>query len=263
MCDKIKEAYKKYNIKALHYGEIGDKLGDAYESFVVNVFSDKKYLSMFDKLDENKLDEFIFKSIIIKEKIEVSEIMKIEATNKIPKRDNGGNAKTDVWVKIYTMKGQVINIPISVKQTTVPKVAMAEYDVDTILNETGIKNFEVERLMKKHQCDASAINFSKEEKEILTRELEKDNNKDKLLRWILTMSPEKKYNDIRVPRYLIKFQLKRETLDVIETGVYDIDEYIHHITTDRRGKPAKGGFGTGLAWTYATGSKGRKIQFKG
>ncbi len=32
MCDKIKEAYAEYNIENLSYGEIGDKLGDAYEN---------------------------------------------------------------------------------------------------------------------------------------------------------------------------------------------------------------------------------------
>lgn len=263
MCDKIKEAYAEYNIEDLSYGKIGDKLGDAYESFVVNVFNDNKYLTEFNKLDNKKLDEFIFKSIIKKVKIDIKEILKIEATNKIPKRDNGGNAKTDVLVKIYTKNGQAINVPISVKQTTAPKVAMAEYDVDTILNETGIINTEIERLMRKFQEDASAKNFTNEEKEILTKELVKDNNKDKLLRWILTMSPIKDYSDIRVPIYLIKFQLNKNTLEVIDSGVYDIDEYIIHISTDKKGKPIKGGFGTGLGWTYATGSKGKKIQFKG
>ncbi len=263
MCNKIKEAYAEYNVENLTYGKIGDKLGDAYESFVVNVFNDNKYLIEFDKLDNKKIDEFIFRSIIEKVKIDIKEILKIEATNKIPKRDNGGNAKTDVWVKIYIKNGQVMNVPISVKQTTAPKVAMAEYDVDTILNETGIVNSEIERLMRKFQQDASAKNFTNEEKEILTKELEKDNNKDKLLRWILTMSPMKDYSDIRVPRYLIKFQLNKNTLEVIEPSVYDIDEYIIHISTDKKGNPIKGGFGTGLSWTYATGSKGKKIQFKG
>lgn len=263
MCNKIKEAYAKYNIDNLSYGEIGDKLGDAYESFVVNVFNDRNYIINYNNLRNSKLDECIFKSIIEKEGINVSEILKVEATDKIPKRDSGGNSKTDVLVKVYKKDGQIINIPISIKQTTVAKVAMAEYDVDTILNETGINNAKVERLMKKHQKDASAINFSSEEKEILKRELAKDNNKDKLLRWILTMSPVKNINDIRIPRYLIKFQLDKKSLEVIELGIYNIDEYVRHISTDKKGNPAKGGFGTGLSWTYATGSKGKKIQFKG
>lgn len=66
MCDKIKEAYAEYNIENLSYGEIGDKLGDAYENFVVNVFNDVNYLMNFSQLNYDKLDERIFKSIFKK-----------------------------------------------------------------------------------------------------------------------------------------------------------------------------------------------------
>lgn len=263
MCNKIKEAYAEYNIQNLSYGEKGDKLGDAYESFVVNVFNDINYIIEFNNLSNSKLDECIFKNIIEKEGINVSQILRVEATDKIPKRASRGNSKTDVLVKVYKRDGQIINIPISIKQTTVAKVAMAEYSVDTILNETGINNTEVERLMKKHQKDASAINFSREEKETLKRELERDNNKYKLLRWILTMSPLKNNSDIRIPRYIIKFQLDKKSLEVKELGIYNIDEYINHISVDKKGSPSRCGFGTGLSWTYATGSKGKRIQFKG
>lgn len=214
MCDKIKEAYSQYNIDNLSYGEIGDKLGDAYENLVVNIFNDKKYLENFTCLDVNKLDDRIYKEIINRECIDIKNISRVEATDDIPKRDSGGNSKTDVLVKVFMKNGQVTNIPISVKQTTVTKVAMAEYDVDTILKETGIDNKEIERLMKKHQADASAKNFTPKEKEILKLELAKDNNKDKLLRWIFTMSPVENNDDIRIPRYIIKFQLDKKSLDV-------------------------------------------------
>lgn len=263
MCEKIREAYAEYNIENLTYGKIGDKLGDAYESFVVNVFNDKSYLENFYSLSNSKLDECVFKTILEKEGIDISKVIDIEATDKIPRRDSGGNAKTDVLVKVCIKGGQIINIPISVKQTTVAKVAMAEFDVDTILRETGINNSEIERLMKKHQQDASAKNFSKEEKLILEHELAQNNNKEKLLRWILTMSPVSDNNDIRIPRYIVKFQLDKKSLKVKELGIFDIDEYIRHISTDKKGNPVRGGFGTGLSWTYATGSKGKKIQFKG
>lgn len=263
MCNKIKEAYEEYNIENLSYGKIGDKLGDAYETFVVNVFNDIDYLKNFNDLDYKNIDECVFKSILEKELVDINQVIKIVATDKIPRRSSGGNAKTDVLVKIHMKNGQVLDVPISVKQTTAPKVAMAEYDVDTILNETGIDNVEIERLMKKFQQDASAKNFSKEEEKILKDELAKDKNKEKLLRWIFTMSPVKNNKDIRIPRYIIKFKLNKENLQVKELGVFNIDEYIKHISTDKKGNPVKCGFGTGLSWTYATGSKGKKIQFKG
>ena len=263
MNEKLKKQYIKYNIKGLPYGEVGDKLGDAYEDFVADIFEDDKYINQYEYLNDCEVDECIFKTIIEYENINVNYVDNIKATTEIPKRETGGNAKTDVLVTVYFKDGQSIQIPISVKQTTAPKVAMAEYDVDTILRETGIKNLEIEILLKKFQKDGSAKNFTQEQKNILTEELAKNNNKEKLVRWILTMSPFICNEDIRVPRYIIRFKLNKVTLDIEKYKIYTIDECIKELTTDKYGKPKKGGFGTGLSWTYATGSKGNKIQFKG
>lgn len=256
MGNRLKNLYEKYDIKNLSFGIVGDKLGDVYEEFIMEIFKDKKYKNNFESLDKSNLEEKIFKTILKKEGIKnTADILKIEATDKIPKRESGGNAKTDVLVKIFYKSGQVIDIPISVKQTTAPKVAFAEFDVDTILNEVGIKNKVIERLMKKHQTDASAKLFTIEEKELLKDELKP--YKEKFIRWIVTMSPVKNDGDIRIPKYVIKFQLKKGNYGIANMAIYDINEYIKHISSKR------GGFGTGLSWTYATGSKGKKIQFKG
>jgi len=267
MSKKLQNLYKKYDIKNLSFGIIGDKLGDVYEDFIMEIFQDKDHLSNFEKLDRSKLEEGIFTIILEREGIEnTNSILRIETTNKIPKRESGGNAKTDVLVKVIYKNGQVKEIPISVKQTTAPKVAFAEFDVDTILKEVGINNAIIERLMKKHQTDASAKNFTSTEKQQLTNELAK--YKEKFLRWIITMSPVKNDSDIRIPKYVIRFQRKKDKKDkddeskiiigdLSKTTIYDIDDYIKHILSK------KSGFGTGLSWTYATGSKGSKIQFKG
>ena len=61
---------------------------------------------------------------------------------------------------------------------------------------------------------------------------------------------------------LIKFSLTKSN-QILNIHCYTIDEYVDYLTIDRYGNPKKGGFGTGLGWTYATGSKGEKIQFKG
>lgn len=255
MNKKLQHLYEKYDIKNLSFGIVGDKLGDVYEDFIVQIFEDKNYIKNFEGLNISDLEERIFKTILEKEGIESNNILNIEATTDIPKRKNGGNAKTDVLVNITYKNGQVKQIPVSVKQTTAPKVAFAEFDVDTILNEVGIDNEIIERLMKKHQTDASAKNFTKEEKEQLTNELAQ--YKEKFLRWIITMSPVKNDNDVRIPKYIIRFQLTKEDYEISKVTVCDIEESITNLTSK------KGGFGTGLSWTYATGSKGSKLQFKG
>ena len=69
-------------------------------------------------------------------------------------------------------------------------------------------------------------------------------------------------NDLRYPDLLIKFSITKSN-QILNINCYTIDEYVDYLTIDRYGNPKKGGFGTGLGWTYATGSKGEKIQFKG
>jgi hypothetical protein len=256
MNKKLQNLYEKYDIKNLPYGIVGDKLGDVYEDFIVEIFEDKNYIDNFEKLNSSNLEEKIFKTILENEGIENNNnILNIEATTDIPKRESGGNAKTDVLVKVIYKNGQVKEIPISVKQTTAPKVALAEFDVDTILKEVGINNELIERLMKKHQTDASAKNFTSQEKEQLSNELDK--YKEKFLRWVITMSSVKNDSDIRIPKYVVRFQLTKGNYDISKMTVCDIDECINNMA----GK--KGGFRTGLSWTYATGSKGSKLQFKG
>ena len=68
--------------------------------------------------------------------------------------------------------------------------------------------------------------------------------------------------DLRYPILMIKFALTK-TNEIKNINVYSIDEYVDSVMLDKNLKLKKGGFGTGLGWTYATGSKGRKIQFKG
>jgi len=51
-------------------------------------------------------------------------------------------------------------------------------------------------------------------------------------------------------------------LSLTSFGSVTVEDYIHSIIYNKKGNVKNGGFGTGLAWTYATGSGGFKIQFK-
>lgn len=168
--------------------------------------------------------------------------------------------------------GNIVILPISCKQSTVPKVALAEFDVDTICREMKITDSRLKALLLKHQVDCSAKNFTTSEKnELVTlmRPIAKD-----FVRWVLTGSPSTVPNDVCIPTSIIKFKLKKPLdryninidggdFDYISFEMLTIEECIDGIMykSNRTIKP--GGFGTGLSWTYATGSKGQKMQFKG
>ena len=210
------------------------------------------------RLNLDNTDEYLYSLIMEKSDVDPNDIMEVEATTDIEHRYTGGNSKTDVLATLFFKRGEDY-YPISVKQTTVAKVAMAEFDAETIFREVGITDPIVRRLILKHQADASAINFTREEKLLLTEHLKPYARS--FVRWVLTGTAVDS-DDLRFPKVMVKFQMSKQD-EILDIKVYNIDEYVDSVMLDRFGRVKAGGFGTGLGWTYATGSKGRKIQFKG
>ena len=270
----IDRLYQKYRIAHLSYGTIHDKLGDVYEEFLTLVLQDPNNLVAFcTNHPLNTLEYRIFEKIMRIAGISPNnKLLSISATTTVPHRSSGGNAKTDVIATLHFGNSQNIVIPISSKQTTVAKVAMAEFDVDTICREMAITNTRLKQLLLKHQIDCSATNFTSAEKTELTallRPIARD-----FVRWVITGSKFKNPSDVVFPTMIIKHHLNkpanRFNVDVsngdfehISFEVYTVEQYIDTIMYTKTGNIKSGGFGTGLSWTYATGSAGKKIQFKG
>lgn len=269
----LEKLYQKYNINKLSYGKVHDKLGDVYEEFCILVFTNKDFLSAFQNSEKINSVEFdIFQDLLKKAEIKnISNIKEITATRVVPHRQSHGNAKTDIIATIIYNNGSVIKLPISSKQSYARKVAVAEFDVDTICKEADIDNDRVRELMRKFQAAKSAKGLSLSEKTEL-KDLLKPYASN-LVRWAITGSPEMVTSNVVFPRFLIKFKISKPKdqnniivdngeLHYITHSIYTIDEYIDLIMYNKSGKMRKGGFGTGLSWTYATGSGGYKIQFK-
>lgn len=269
----LDELYEKYNIADFSYGKVHDKLGDVYEEFCMLIFANKDFLSTFQKGEKINCVEFdIFQTLLAKFRIEnIANINEITATNIVPHRKTHGNAKTDVIATIKYNDGEEIKLPISSKQSYVRKVAVAEFEIDTICDEAKIENARIRELMKKFQTAKSAKGLTASEK-IELKNLLKPYARN-LVRWAITGSPEENPNDVIFPKLIIKFKISRpedKSNISIENGelhyqshsIYTIDEYIDLTMYDKNGKIRNGGFGTGLSWTYASGSGGRKIQFK-
>ena len=261
--NKLQQIYDSYGIYNLSHGIVGDKLGDAFEDYCIYIFQNDEYLKAFNARS-NITDNFefnIFKTLLLKYGIQPDAfIQKINATDDVKPKTSGGLPKTDIILDLYLSDKNIIQIPISVKQSIVKKVAFAEFDVATIVREIGITDKELIVLLEKHQRDASAKNFSSEEKLLLTEKLKPISKK--LVKWVATGCPDDS-SDLRIPKIIIKFQLIRNTYEINNFDIYTADEYVNHIMYDFNNSLKKGGFGTGLSWTYATGSKGLKIQFKG
>ena len=269
----LEKLYEKYDIANLPYGKVHDKLGDVYEEFCISIFTNKDFLSALQNgknIDSVEFD--IFQTLLIKAKIEnILDIKEITATNVVPHRKTHGNAKTDVIATITYNNGVEIKLPISSKQSYVRKVAVAEFDIDTICYEAGIDNTRIRELMRKFQVAKSAKGLTEAEKTELKNLLQPYARN--LVRWAITGSPEKDTDNVVFPKLLVKFKIckPKDSFNIkVDKGelhyqahsIYTIDEYIDLTMKDKNGKIRSGGFGTGLSWTYASGSGGRKIQFK-
>lgn len=269
----LNSLYVKYNIANLTFGAIHDKLGDVYEEYCETILNTKAYLDNLKAGNIASLEEEVLYHILTCNNISnFNAINRITATTIIPHRSTGGNSKTDIIATVQLVNGDIVTLPISCKQSTVPKVALAEFDVDTICREMGIANPRLKQLLMKHQVDCSAKNFTAAEKAELTA-LMAPIRRD-FVRWVLTGSPTTNPNDVCIPTSLIKFKLKKPTdryninipegdFDYISFEMLTIEECIDGIMYKSNGTLKPGGFNTGLSWTYATGSKGQKMQFKG
>lgn len=250
-----------YGVARLGHGAREDKLGDAFEDYTVQILSSNHLLkkAQSNQLDLRNTDEYIFNKVYKRMLEYSSRIIKLDATRDIEHRFTGGNPKTDVIVDMETRDGSKISLPISVKQTTATKVAMAEFDVNTIVREINIRDSRLITLLEKHQRDASAKNFTDAERQELFDRLEP--YRRDFVRWVITGTPRPS-RDLRFPELILKFQLDKAD-NILDIACFTPNEYVDSLIYDRYGNVKKGGFGTGLGWTYATGSKGQKIQFKG
>ena len=271
----LESLYKKYDIANLKFGTIHDKLGDLYEEYCVLILENKELLQSFK--NENSCDSIeyeIFKKILHVNLLttDVAQgISAIEATTKIPHRTTHGQSKTDVIMRVYFDNGDIKEFPISCKQTTVPQMAFAEFDVDSICREVKITDERLKELMLKHQIDKSAKNFTAEEKKELRERLQPIAKN--FVRWVVTGSPEQNPDGIVFPKSIVKFKLKKPAdknniivsngdFELLSVVTHTVEEYVDSIMLTPQGNIRAGGFGTGLSWTYATGSGGFKIQFK-
>ena len=89
----------------------------------------------------------------------------------------------------------------------------------------------------------------------LEKELKRFDCSRKLVKWVLSGSPDDSSRDPRIANTLVTFSTDSKG-NPIGLEVCSIDSKVSKLLS------RKGGFGTGLSWTYATGTKGKKLQFK-
>ena len=232
-------------------GKFFDKLGDVYEDYFIALFEPDR-IAKYNKIlkgwaTANSMDEEV--ACYVLTKASVSHIDSVEVPN-VPKRESGGEPKTDVWVLINGEE----HVKASIKQSKARAIAVAEFDVETIAKEVGFAHdTELVSLLERFQLDASAKNFTPEEKNRLRtlfapyRRL--------FLNWVLSGSKEESSENPQHANLMVMFKTDGEGKPA-GLGIETLSECVDYLTE------RTSGFGTGLSFTYATGSKSKKIQFK-
>ena len=235
-------------VSATH-GVLGDKLGDIFEEYILLLLQNQNENNDLGSLDNEVISK-------IKRILDVSNITSCQ-NQTIPPLPSGGNPKTDLAL---TINGS-IDLRLSIKASKADNVSVAEFSVTDII--AGINqqtNTRLVELLTKFQTEQSAKFFTPEQKEELIQIL--DPIKDSFVRWVITGSNSPTTN-IQTPTHMASFKLNYpqgcvsiNDIEIISFNMESVSDYITTLLQKRCG------FNTGLSWTYATGSAGRKIQFK-
>lgn len=243
-----KRLYEKYNIDNLSPGSKTAKLGHLYEEYVKIIFSTNEYIDNFNQgCQPSTVEEEVIQAVCKEFNIEfIASVDFLE----VPSTDAGGPAKTDLCILI----NENIYIKSTIKQSHCKRVSISEYDVATIAQAVSIKDQRVISLMEKFQRCGSGKLFSESEKEELTLGIQP--YKRDLIRWAFSGDVSNSH-DLRVANFSINFKVNKETKRMEHFVAHSIDSLVNKTIEEGNG------FDTGLSWTHASGTRGKKIQYKG
>ena len=255
---KLYEDFGIDDLPVAQHGKTSDRLGKLYEKYVLEIFKDIQSLKKYSS-DMYPQERDVSSKLLNSLDINLNTIVDVQSSNaNLGRTIAGGSPKTDATITIKFNNQTSRIIPLNIKHSSKKKVSIAEYDVDTICRGVGIPDGELKEIIKKHQDDQSAKLFTPLQKQQLAELLEP--YREKFIRWCVTLCAEKSSENILHPDILIRFKvINREYVDV---SINNIDDYVNERITEGS-KARKPGFGTGLNWTYASGSKAKKMQFKG
>lgn len=262
--DLLSKLYDDFGIDQLphtQHGITSDRLGKLYEKYVLDIFKDIDSLKKYST-DAFPQEKSISSQLLEALNIDLNNIVDVSSSDaELGRTIAGGSPKTDATITLTFNDQSSRLVPLNIKHSSKKVVSIAEYDFETICRGVGIPDGELKELIRKHQDEQSAKLFTLAQHQRLTELL--DPYKERFIRWCITLSAEKSEGNILHPDLIIRFDVKRREYENIT--IKNIDDYIAE-KIDKGKRIIKGknvGFGTGLNWTYATGSGAKKMQFKG
>jgi len=231
--------------------------GNTFEKEVVRILNDYEQLR-FLKVNISFVDN-LYKQIITTLASDcgccIQDIISVEATNTVKKLAGGGNAKTDVIIKINTVKGVVVQT-ISIKNTIHSRVSCHDYKADDFIRVLNISDTKLANYFHYYQEFGSHKNFvnglpsgyTADEFKILLEPHQRI-----FMEWVL-MGAHDSYNLIEPESQISNYLL------INKSGVtrfIDFQSYIRELFDNSHFV-----YGVPLSWTYPSKQCGSRIQLK-
>ncbi|MFK7982614.1 MAG: MspI family type II restriction endonuclease [Saprospiraceae bacterium] len=244
--------------KAQKDGSKYGKRGNQLERILVKQLSDYKHLVEFkNESQKNDIYSLIIGRILRDNKLDIDDVLKISATNTLPLLRNGGNAKTDLVLKIEDTSGNQYLETISIKNTDKNKVSCHDYSVDNFIRVLKCEGTKLAKYLTIFQAYPSYSGFE----ENLPKECSLEEFIDLLSKkenifnqWVLMgkydidnlVTPE-----LQVSKYLFILNEKN-------AAFYSLEEYIALLKRKRNNEK----FGVPFSWTYPSKQRSKRIQLK-
>lgn len=255
---------KAMSSAGLSSGVQGDRRGRNFERLVVNAMEHEGNLLRIkhgSSSNESGYSFTLFKKIAEALEIDFSEVISINATNKIPSLPSGGPGKTDVVVCYHMSNGEEIEQKISCKRTLKDKVSVNQYSANEILRVLGIDGeSDVGRAIKMYEeCGSGSAlkdRYGTSGFEFVRNAIETELSRDdlyKLTKWVVSGYGAESPDINCADWILIRRGRDSECVDQL----YGIEEYVNMLLNE---EPLQ--MGTPFDWTFASGQRGKSIQFK-
>lgn len=255
---------KAMDSAGLSGGTQGDRRGRNFESGVVDIMKHNGNLTRLKvgpTSNEAGYSFTLFEKIVKALNIDAAQIVSIDATNEIPPLPSGGPGKTDVVVRYQMANGSEIEQKISCKRTLKNKVSVNQYSANEIIRVLGIDDSSdaAKAIRMYEECGSGSAlrdKYGSSGLDFVRSSIETDLTRDNLYtltKWVVSGygadSP-----DINCADWIL-----------IRTGqgskptdrIYGIEEYVNMLLDE---EPLQ--MGTPFDWTFASGQRGRSIQFK-
>lgn len=238
-------------------GSVHGKAGNAKEKEIVSLLNNTSHTSNY-KANNTVPEAFekIVTQVCTNKQLNRADIVTISATDTVEKLKSGGNAKTDIVVKIMDSFGVTHIDTFSIKKTSRTKVSCHDYKADDFIRVLGIEEKRVADYFKVFQKYPTYSSFEQNLTQgYSTNDFETllEPYRTKLTEWALTGDHDE-YNLINK-----EVQVAKNVL------IFNGNQIICSLYQDYIGKLLVNGplkYGIPFSWTYPSKKKGKRIQLK-